>query len=69
MKGNIIVNLYRTKNGFKGKVYEVTRVREPGILKCVMLTTPEDQMAETMSFASLTDAVAVFAVATEQRIV
>jgi hypothetical protein len=34
-----------------------------------MLTTPEDEVAETMSFASLTDAVAVIAVATEQRIV
>jgi hypothetical protein len=28
-------------------------------LKCIMLATPEDEMAETMSFASLTDAVAV----------
>jgi hypothetical protein len=34
-----------------------------------MLTTPEDEMAKTMSFASLTDAVAVIAVATEQQIV
>jgi hypothetical protein len=34
-----------------------------------MLTTPEDEMAETMSLASLTDAAAVTAEDTEQRIV
>jgi hypothetical protein len=34
-----------------------------------MLTTPEDEMAETLSFASLTDAVAVVAVVTEKRVV
>jgi hypothetical protein len=31
-----------------------------------MLATPEDEMAETMSFASLTDVAAVVAVAMEQ---
>jgi hypothetical protein len=28
-------------------------------LKCIMLATPEDELAGTMSFASLTDAVTV----------